>query len=143
MTISLTNGATVQTWCDGVGYRGQVGYMIGPTQHDGLARMFSVQRKQPLRALNSIPLPRNLATGDLGFSVYRLFNCEQDAQEWAYYTWPETCLRSGMLSLYTAAKRHVDLANCVLSKLTCVPDGVAVEVSFAFQCSAATLVIDP
>ena len=140
MVIYLNNGSTDQSWCDGPSGRGSTGLMIGPVAHQGLDVAFALQTKQPLRALNTTPIQRNLARQSLGFSVYQIFASEAAAQMWAYYTWPTTCFRSGLMKIFftygtpvPGTTPEVDFTNVVLTHLKCVPVGVTVDVSFSFD----------
>jgi hypothetical protein len=145
MIIKLTSGATVQTLCDGYGYRGQTGYNVGPTNLSGIdIAWLARQPITPLRATNAIPQRGYNQTTRIGFSVTRLFDTEESAWEWAYYTFPAALLPSGTLGLYVTAKKHCDLANAVIiSPLRIVPSGVSVDIDFAFEGGAMTFVTDP
>ena len=142
MTITLTSGATVQTLCDGYANRGETGKMLGPTDTAGMQWLWDIQAKKPIRATAAVPLDRGNRLTSFGFSVYRLFSSEADAQEWAYYTFPMGLLRAGTLKIYVTTKKHADVASAVLESLAVVPQGVEVDITFAFQGGAITFTTD-
>jgi len=139
MTISLVNGSTTLSLCDGVANRGQVGYMIGPTALTPYQHLFDVQVAKPIRAPSSIPYPRANRSGKFGFTVSRLFSCYADAVQWAYYTWPSTMPQSGILSIYPTPAHHSD-SVAVLESMTFNVEGIGVDISFAFQLGAITFI---
>jgi len=145
MVIKLTSGGTPQTLCDGLGYRGQTGYNVGPTNTTGLSLAWLERAaKTPLRAAAATPLRGYCQSVRFGFSINRLFDTEAAAWEWAYSTFPAALYTSGTLSIYVTDKKHCDIANAVIqSPLNIVPMGVSVDVDFLFQGGALSFVTDP
>ena len=138
MTITLTSGSTVQTLCDGPGFAGQTGKMIGPVGDMPLGFAWDVQVKRPIRATAATPLPRENRTLSVSFSVYQVFATIEAARLWAVYTWPNGVLRAGTLKLYVNATNYAAYANAALQQMPIVQHGVAVDVSFVFVAGALT-----
>ncbi len=144
MIIKLTSGVTVQTLCDGYGYRGQTGYNVGPTAITGLDIAWLARAPiTALRAANAAPQRGYNQSARFGFSITRLFDTEEAAWEWAHYTFPAALLPSGTLGLFVTAKKHCDFANAVIvSPMRIQPVGVTVDVDFNFECGAMTFTTD-
>ena len=143
MLIKLTSGVTVQTLCDGYGYRGTTGYSHGPTSLSGLdISWLARSMRTPLRSPAAIPLAGTNSSVRIQFGITREFATEADAWEWAHYTLPAGILLLGTLGLYITSKKHCDIANASLTSLRILPVGITVDVTFAFEGGAMTFTTD-
>jgi hypothetical protein len=143
MIIKLTSGATVQTLCDGYGYRGQTGYNVGPINLSGLdINWLKRQASTPLRSVAAIPQAGTNTTVAVSFGITREFATEADAWEWAHYMLPANLLLRGTLGFFVTTKKHCDIANAVIQSLRIIPNGITVDVTFSFEGGAMTFTTD-